>query len=321
MITICAHPISTKRSSAPVSLVVIRYCVQKSAANMATLKDQIAVERIDTDCYQSIVPPIRMGDLANWAYGGNILAVAVKAAYATIERGQHLYSISGYFLRPASTSHKLICHVERIRNTRNFQTRHLRVVQSDGKSEKLCLIATADFHIDEPADMVNYSARPKLPIPSSPAEEPATERTREPGLYRILDTMMAVRPHSSGCDGEDVSNVISAERFRLHGALQSEADRIAALAFYMDRGLAYIPANHSGYNLSQASACATLDFALRVLTHEIDWRNWHISERQTFGAGNARALSEGRVFNGGGQLLASMTQNSILRPKEGLSKM
>lgn len=287
---------------------------------MATLKDQIAIERIDTDCYQPIVPLVRMGALSNWAYGGNILAIAVNAAYATIEKGQHLYSISGYFLRPASPSHKLICHVDRIRNTRNFRTRHLRVVQSDGKSEKPCLIATADFHMDEPADMLNYCGRPKLPIPPTPAEETATERTREPGLYWILDTMMVVHPHSSGWDGEDVSNIISAERFRLHRALQSEADQIAALAFYMDRGLAYIPAIIPD-NLSQASACATLDFALRILTHGIDLRNWHISERQTFGARNARALSEGRVFNGSGQLLASMTQKSIQRPKEGLSRM
>jgi acyl-CoA thioesterase II len=213
---------------------------------MATLKDQSAIERIDTDCYQPIVPLIRMGALSNWAYGGNILAITVNAAYATIEKGQHLYSISGYFLRPASPSHKLICHVDHIRNTRNFQTRHLRVVQSDGKSEKPCLIATADFYMDEPADMVNYSGRPKLPIPSTPAEETATERTREPGLYRILDTMMAVHPHSSGWDGGRRFEHHFSRAVPLHRALQSEADRIAALAFYMDRGLAYIPANHSG---------------------------------------------------------------------------
>ncbi|KAJ6137392.1 Thioesterase/thiol ester dehydrase-isomerase [Penicillium samsonianum] len=288
---------------------------------MASLKNQIAVESIDTDCYRSVAHPIPMGDLADWAYGGNILAIAVNAAYATVTAGQHLYSISGYFVRPASPSQKLICHVERIRDTRTFQTRHLRVVQSGEKYEQLCLIATADFHVEEPGDMVNYSIRPQLPVPSSPAAETEREKTQEPGLYRILDTIMELHPHRADWGGKVVSDIVSAERFRVHGALHTEADRIAALAFYMDRGLAYIPANHSGYSLSEASACATLDFALRILTHEVDLQNWHVSERQTYGAGNARALSEGRVFNGDGRLLASMTQKTILRAKKGTSRI
>ncbi|KAL5001780.1 Thioesterase/thiol ester dehydrase-isomerase [Aspergillus recurvatus] len=288
---------------------------------MASLKDQIAVEPVDTDRYRSVLPPIRMGDLADWAYGGNILAIAVQAAYATVTTGQHLYSISGYFVRPASPSQRLICRVERMRDTRTFQTRQLRVVQSRGKAEQLCLIATADFHIDEPDEMVNYSARPQIPVPSSPAAETETENTPEPGLYRILDMLMEVRPHSASGDGKDVSDIVSAERFRVHGALHTEADRIAALAFYMDRGLAYIPANHSGYSLSKASACATLDFALRVLTHHVNLQDWHVAERQTCGAGNARALSEGRAFDGDGRLLAIMTQTTILRPKKGASRI
>ncbi|KAG2421745.1 hypothetical protein HFD88_005721 [Aspergillus terreus] len=294
---------------------------------MTSLREQITVEPVGTDSYRSVVPPIRMGDLADWAYGGNILAIAVSAAYATVTAGQHLYSISGYFVRPASPSEKLLCRVERIRDTRTFQTVHLRVVQAGakGESEQLCLIASADFHIEEPVDMVNYSARPQLPVPSSPATGMEREKTREPGLYRILDTMMEVHPHRVDADreGKDVSEIISAERFRLHGAggFCTEADRIAALAFYMDRGLAYIPANHSGYSLSQASTCATLDFALRILRHDIDLGGWHVSERQTYGAENARALSEGRVFNRDGRLLASMTQKTILRPKKGMSKI
>ncbi|KAL4928618.1 thioesterase family protein [Aspergillus undulatus] len=299
-----------------------------NTVSMPSLKEQIAVEQIDNDCYRSVVPPIRMGELGDWAYGGNTLAIAVKAAYATVTPGQHLYFISGQFVRPATLSQKLICRVERIRDTRTFQTRHLRIVQSGGESEQICLIATADFQINQLADMVmvNYSARPQLPVPSAPAAETATEKTKEPALYSILNTMMAVHPHAAdrGREGTvGVPQIVSAERFQLNEArlLQTEADRIAALAFYMDRGLAYIPANHSGYSLAHASVCATLDFALRLLTDEVNLQNWHASERQTCGAGNARALSEGKVFDTDGRLLASMTQTTILRLRKGASKI
>jgi len=286
---------------------------------MISLKEQIAVQQISTDCYESVVPPIRMGDLADWAYGGNVLAIAVSAAYSTVTDGHHLYSINGYFVRPASRSKKLICRVERIRDTRTFITRHLRVFQGD--SEHLCLIATADFHIDEPVDMVKYSAHPQVPIPSSPAEEMAREQTQEPGLYKVLDKFFEVHPHSPKIGGKNTSAIISADRFRVNESLYTEAECMSALAFCMDRGLAYIPANHSGYTLDKASACATLDFALRFLTHEINVQDWHVSERQTCGARNARALSEGRVFNADGKLLASMTQKTILRPKTAESRI
>lgn len=52
-----------------------------------------------------------------------------------------------------------------------------------------------------------------------------------------------------------------------------------------------------------------------------DLQNGHISERQTCGAGNAKVLSEGRVFDAKGYLLASMTQKTILRPKKVASKI
>lgn len=278
---------------------------------MASLKDQIAVKPVG-DHFVSVLPPTRMGDLADWAYGGNILALAVSAAYATITPGHHLYSISGHFVRPASPSSNLICRVERIRDTRTFQTRHLRLYQG----EHLCLIATADFHIEESAELVRYSAHPHEQPTSGGESNPKTE-TSEPGLYRNIDPFMEVQtlPAKTKTEHErDIPDIVSTEQFRINGPLPTEADQVAALAFYMDRGLAYIPANHAGHSLFDASACATLDFALRLATHRFDLGEWHISEKRTCRAGNARALSEGSVF-GGGRLLASMTQETILRPK------
>ncbi|OJJ08588.1 hypothetical protein ASPVEDRAFT_66499 [Aspergillus versicolor CBS 583.65] len=270
--------------------------------------NQIAVKPVE-DHFVSVLPPTRMGDLADWAYGGNILAVAVSAAYATTTPGHHLYSICGHFVRPASPSSNLICRVERIRDTRTFQTRHLRLYQG----EHLCLIATADFHIEESAELVRYSAHPHKP--TSVGESNSKTETSEPGLYRNIDPFMDVRSlPTSSKSNHNIPDIVSTEQFRINGALPTEADQVAALAFYMDRGLAYIPANHAGRSLFDASACATLDFALRVATHRFDLGEWHTSEKRTCRAGNARALSEGGVF-GGGRLLASMTQETILRPK------
>lgn len=159
--------------------------------------------------------------------------------------------------------------------------------------------------------MVIYSAHPQVEVPCS-SEETEVEKTLESGLYKNLDKFIEVRPHSAEKSGKQAPDLVSVDRFRIHGPLYTEADQITALAFYMDRGLTYIPANNAGFSLFQASACATFDSALRIPTHGVGLRTWHISERQTCGAGNARALSEGRVFDAKGHLLASVTQKTIL---------
>lgn len=164
--------------------------------------------------------------------------------------------------------------------------------------------------------MVRYSAHPHEQGISVGEPTIETTSTPETGLYRNIDPFMQVQPLPTNLNNKEdsIPDIISTERFRINGPLPTEADQIAALAFYMDRGLAYIPANHAGRSLLEASACATLDFALRLATHRFDLGDWHVSEKRTCRAGNARALSEGRVF-GGGRLLASMTQETILRPK------
>ncbi|PYH85230.1 hypothetical protein BO82DRAFT_371671 [Aspergillus uvarum CBS 121591] len=284
---------------------------------MATLQDQIAVKPLGPDRFISLLSPTRMGDLADWVYGGNLLAIAISAAYATTNPGHHLYSLTGHFVRPASPSLKLICQVERIRDTRIFQTRHLRVFQEGPTGDQLCLLATADYHIDETQEMVNYSARQHCaPVATAAA---ATSKIQESGLYKYINRFMEVEtlPANDRKAQGDITGIISAERFRLQTPLGSESAQLAALAFYMDRGLAYIPANHAGRSLLDASACATLEFALRVMTHRVDVGKWLVSEQQTCAAGGARAVSEGRVFDDGGRLVAVMTQTTILRPKSG----
>jgi hypothetical protein len=80
----------------------------------------------------------------------------------------------------------------------------------------------------------------------------------------------------------------------VRGPLESQAKELSALAFYIDRGLAYIPAEHSGYELLDASAYTILDFARQIFRPQITLKNWHVSEQRTSVANNARASSEGQ---------------------------
>ncbi|KAB8265063.1 hypothetical protein BDV32DRAFT_145095 [Aspergillus pseudonomiae] len=113
-------------------------------------------------------------------------------------------------------------------------------------------------------------------------------------------------------------STITKEMFRVPVPLYNEAEQISALAFYADKGLAYVPALHSGYDSWQASACATLEFSLRIFVHGLNLWNWHMAEQKAPVAENTRACSEGRIWNENGHLVASMTQQTILRPNADL---
>jgi acyl-CoA thioesterase II len=289
-----------------------------------TLNRQIGVEAIRPGCYRSVVNPTRMGKLSSTAFGGNLLAIAVNSTYQTVSHLHHLYSICGHFLRPATTDRRLICEVQNLRDTRSFQTRVVRVSQeADDGSMRVCLVGSADFHVEEPASMVTYTVAPQPSAsPTLASVDLQYPLPHEYGLYKYIEKFTDVRPiflqeGDTDRTPESAPSVLSSERFQVRGPLKSEAEELSALAFYMDRGLAYIPANHSGYELIDASACATLDFALRIFRPEITLKNWHVSEQRTAVANKARAFSEGRVWDENGILVASMTQQTMLRPKPG----
>lgn len=288
-----------------------------------TLNRQIAVEPLGPGRYCSAINPTAMGTLTPTVFGGNVLAIAVNASYQTVSDSHHIYSICGHFVNAATADRRLLCDVEIIKNTKAFQTRHVRVSQeTDDGSTRLCLLASADFHIAEPRSMVTYSSPPQSASNPSSISSQRTQ-AEEFGLYKHIERFTDTQKISANSNNDnddknpgsaDAPLKVSAEKFRALGHLQNEADHLSALSFYMDRGLAHIPAKHSGYELFEASACATLDFSLRFFTHEINLHDWHIMELKALVAENARAFGEGRVWDDKGRLLASMTQQTLLRP-------
>lgn len=313
----------------------------------STLNSQLAIEQLDDGEFVSRECPSSFGNPAGLAYGGCTLGVATRAAHATAPEGYNLYSLVGQFLGPASTESRLFCSVERTRDTRTFATRRVVVRQRlpDGRA-RTCLEALADFHAEEPA-LLRYSARPTArysgPGGSRAAEDlvgSAAAREGGGGLLdgdpasdarRAFDACLELRYCPEGMaaqtvvglapalptdqDGRGVAERASAEWVRARGPpLASAGERAAAHAFYMD-GLPFTAVAHSKLRPSDVAASLTLDFALRVFAPEVDLTAWHLRERRTAAAGLGRAYCEGRLWDERGNLVACMTQQSILRAR------
>ncbi|ETS85974.1 hypothetical protein PFICI_03999 [Pestalotiopsis fici W106-1] len=316
------------------------------ASHANTVFEQLAVDETGPSEFISRYLPVKMVNVANIAYGGCALGVAISAAYQTVHPKHHLYSALGTYLGPARTDRKLIATIKTIRETRTFATREVQISQKQEGSQpdRLCLIAILDFQTNEPASLLSYSPAPlklykiaqDLPTPQQAnqdlfvtgkiSKDQLDGRTRDSALmhkfFDIRNSPEGVMAQNLGGaaqipttqDGLAITDKTSGEHYRLKDGVPSQANHSAALGFMMDASLAFVPMAHSSLPMEMASACSSLEFALRVFVSDIDLNNWHFRELFTIAGGAGRTYSESRLWNNDSTLVASMTQQSILRP-------
>lgn len=311
--------------------------------------------------------PERLGNVAPIAYGGCTIAIAVHAAHQTVGQHQsssnstssssssppfHLYSVLGAFHGPTKTDRKLNCTVTVTRNTKTFATRRVVAWQAqDDGSRRACADFFIDFHVEEPASLLEYDAQPTVAnCLSRGPQDPVHTGSQEEILQRLLRDGHITQRHAVASrrmfhmathfletryctstptgvnllgtapslptpqDHLPLPQKASAEWLRTRWPLASEPLQLAALAFMMDQALSFLPLNHDHKGFTDAGACSTLEFALRVFVPTIDLARWHLRERRSAKAGHARTFSEGCLWTEAGELVCSMTQTSILRP-------
>ncbi|KAL4899113.1 hypothetical protein BDW74DRAFT_184115 [Aspergillus multicolor] len=316
----------------------------------STLAEHISVTSIGPDTFQSRFNPERQGNTASYAYGGCSLGVGVQAACQTVPEGYLLYTLTGSFLAPVLTESKPTISIRRLRDTRTFATRQVEISQIQNGKARLCVIMLADFHKKEKNSVLEYSVPPdqlysppesgKCLTPQDLGAKMASDgiiTTQDLKLYNTLFGLMArffeTRQAPEGISASNLHGMaksqpapphqatlpltqkISGDWFRSRTSLSTRADHYAALAWILDAYLTFTPLTHSGMFLDDVSACATLDFAVRIFSDEFDLSQWMLRELKTVAGGGGRTFTESRVWNEGGRLVACMSQQSILRPK------
>jgi acyl-CoA thioesterase II len=316
---------------------------QTFATNFA---DLAGVRPIGEGQYESISHPERMGNNANIAYGGCTAAVAFMAAHESVPPTYRFYSAVGSYLAPALTDRKLLCSVKSIRKTITFATRLVEVSQVLESGERRAVMLTiVDFQAPETATLLEYSVKPSFSCDSVDSLLTMVEKREEMVEQKLITPKLAqlhavvfglllrhvdVRLHPDGIlsqnlygmakyitttqDDRDLPSKVSAEYYKMKQAPKSQAQNIAALGFLLDGGLSFIPLAHNHQFLDDAGATATLDFAMRVFSNDVDLSKWHLRQANAIVGTHGRSYSEGRLWDDKGSLIASMTQQTILRP-------
>lgn len=246
-------------------------------------------------------------------FGGQVFAQAVVAAQRTIAPDRFAHSAHGYFLRPGDIEQPITFAVDRLFDGRSFSTRRAQAFQNGVPILSMItsfqdLDPGFDHQLDMPAD---------LPAP----EELAPSMSVVDGVERTEAQWLRERPfelrhvqHPIYLEVQGDRQAHQAVWLRSTGPLPDDPNlHRAALAYASDYGTMEPVMRRHGV------PWATKGLKTASLDHAIWWHRparvdeWLLYVLEGTTAIGGRGLTHGRFYTTDGVLVASVTQEGMLR--------
>ena len=248
------------------------------------------------------------------SFGGQVLGQALAAAGETVDADHPIHSMHGYFLRPGDAERRMTFEVGRLYDGGSFSTRRVQAYQSG----EILMSLIASFQVDEPGlehqsdyDMSSLPDPDELPTVWEKyghlADTRASWLLNRPFDLRHVDKDITVRV-------EDPGNTMRVWMRSRDSVEASQMLHSAALAFASDYLLVEpVMRQHSIPWATPGLRVASLDHAMWFhRPFRVD--EWLLYVLDSPTAQGARGLTHGRFYNRAGQLVASVAQESMIRP-------
>ncbi len=275
------------------------------------LLEILDLEPIEQDLYRGL-NEVR-GDVR--LFGGQVLSQALRAAYHTLE-GRHPHSVHAYFIRAGNAARPVLYEVDRIRDGRSFTTRRVVAIQG-GEA-----IFSAAISFQRAEDGFEHAhPMPNVPPPEE-LEDDQLGAARLAGQQPDLSpTAARVRPFAMRSIFPLGSPQWQKNRFWnpvwiRFGRSIAETDQVLArclLAYASDMGLV------STAVLPHADSAARADIQMASLDHAlwihrtVSMNDWLLFHKRTSVADGARGLVHADFFTRDGELVASVSQEGLIR--------
>lgn len=289
------------------------YPVEGSADGDATRL--LRLERLDRDLFRSRFSEVDRND---HLFGGQVLAQSLAAASATVaDRMGH--SLHGHFLRAGSAGQRVIFRVERTRDGGSFSTRRV-VAEQNGTS---IFQMECSFHLGEPGFSHQEPAPSTVPPPEALPDATTVAdwigRRASPELASGLRRFRLIELRVVDHELLDTPTSPARRRFWLRVPSAGFTDDplihqqlLAYLSDYWLAGTALVP--HPVRIAGPKLFVASLNHALWFhRPHRAD--EWLLYDCDSPWAGSGRGLCRGLLFDRGGSLVASATQEVLLRER------
>lgn len=251
-------------------------------------------------------------------FGGQVLGQALSAASKTVPAERQVHSLHGYFLRPGDASLPVVYTVDRVRDGGSFTTRRVVAIQRG----QPIFTTMASFHGEEPG------ATHQVPMPQLPGPEGLLsfiellrryadripERVRDKFLG---DKPIEMRPVAPGDPfAPQPAEPIQYVWFKANGEMPEDPQvHRYLLAYASDFNLITTAMRPHGLSVMQPGLqIASLDHTL-WFHGSLRVNDWLLYAMESPWAGNARGLAHGRIFTRDGRLVASVSQEGLIRQR------
>ncbi|MGV8919038.1 MAG: acyl-CoA thioesterase II [Pseudomonas sp.] len=252
-------------------------------------------------------------------FGGQVLGQSLSAASQTVEDERHVHSLHGYFLRPGDASLPVVYQVDRVRDGGSFSTRRVSAIQK-GQPIFTC---SASFQYDEKG-FEHQTQMPQVVGPENlPSELELTQLRAHLIPEKMREKLLCPKPIEfrpvTDVDPYDPkpSEAIKYVWFRADGSLPDvPALHKYLLAYASDFNLLTTSLQPHGKSVFQKDMqVASLDHSLWFHA-DLRADDWLLYVMDSPWAGNSRGFSRGSVYNRAGQLVASVSQEGLIRHRK-----
>ncbi|CAO3595536.1 unnamed protein product [Absidia cylindrospora] len=292
------------------------------------LADAVDVQEVDTNLYLSKQLWLPLG--ARGAFGGQIVAQALRAAFHTVGKTFQVHSLHSYFILPGDVSMPVLYEVTPLRDGRSFATRFVRAKQRD----KAIFVCSCSFTKESDVPTVEHqSTMPKVPSPDTlkSAEELLEETLANNNLSakyrdylqkrldedRPVDYREVKFEDLDDNDGWFSSNNQQPNRYArwcmTRGKLPDDPRLHACvIAYISDSAFLFTAARATGIPRRGFGMMASLDHSI-YYHKNMRADEWFLYDMSSPRSGDGRGVSFGRIYTKDGVLAVTTSQEGLIR--------
>jgi acyl-CoA thioesterase II len=269
------------------------------------IEEILDLEQLEINIFRGSVASTGSG-IRNRTFGGHVAGQSLVSAVRTVDDRYHVHSLHGYFLRPGDPQFRTVFLVERIRDGNSFCTRRVSAIQHGETIFSMSASFQTEQHGIEHQD--------DMPWAPGPEEIPEVRSTHylESDVFRQFaewDVRIVPREMLERRPGKASQQQVW---FRHRDPLPDDPVlHICALAYMSDLtllGSAQVIHKDEREHLQVAS----LDHALWFL-RPFRADEWLLYDQSSPSASGGRALTQGKIFDRDGRMVAAVMQEGLTR--------
>ena len=268
---------------------------------MATIEEILQLETIEKDIYRGHAHPSHL----QRTFGGQVAGQALVSATKTVDARFVVHSLHGYFLRGGNPEEPTVYLVDRIRDGRSFCTRRVTAVQ-DGMA---IFTMSASFHVQDQG-FEHQDKMPSVPDPEDLVDVLTAQDRKAMSPFREWENFdVRIVPDDQLVRSRDLA---AQQRvwFRYRHQLPDEpVFHICTLAYMSDMTLL---GSAKVAHPDEDAQSASLDHAMWFL-RPFRADEWLLYDQTSPSAGGGRALTQGRIYDRNGVMVAAVTQEGLAR--------